>query len=250
MHGASTCSHGKPEAILGLGDLETHVGSLVEARAVLRESIRDQAFDDMPQIKASALIALGEIEAIMENAASSIEFADQALQLTDSVSVKVPAARLFIAAGEYSRAEKIAVELVASSNSHDNAYGMMIEAMISRTKGEVREAMSRLDTAISTADLWLIRFEQARTQVEAGDLIASLETIGHCEARIGEATSVFLDDRPTIRYASLLPYWKGRSQEGLGMHDAAVDSFNEFLLLRPESGKYAKDASRRLEQIQ
>ena len=67
-------------------------------------------------------------------------------------------------------------------------------------------------------------------------------------ARRGEATAMFLDDRPSYRYLADLSYWLGRAQQGLGMGGAATSSFEAFLSLRPGSGPLPDDARRRLSE--
>jgi hypothetical protein len=44
-----------------------------------------------------------------------------------------------------------------------------------------------------------------------------------------------------------LPYWQGRAQQELGMTTAALQSFEEFLALRPEGHPLADDARQRMQ---
>jgi hypothetical protein len=82
--------------------------------------------------------------------------------------------------------------------------------------------------------LWLARLGLGIAYVQRGMFVEALAELETCEKRRGEATSVFLDDLPTFRYLSELPYWKGRAQQGLGS-SAAADSFRAFLALREGS---------------
>ena len=69
-----------------------------------------------------------------------------------------------------------------------------------------------------------------------------------CEKRRGEATALFFDDVPTVRYLAPLPYWVGRAQEGVGMRGPAKNSYDAFLKLRSD-GKgdpLVEDAQRRM----
>ena len=69
-----------------------------------------------------------------------------------------------------------------------------------------------------------------------------------CERRIGEATSLFLDDFPTWRYTAPLKYWKARAQEAVGMKKPAADGYQAFLALRPDASEdpLAVDARQRM----
>ena len=57
---------------------------------------------------------------------------------------------------------------------------------------------------------------------------------------------MFLDDLPTYRYMTELPYWLGRAQSELGMQDAAQANFSVFLERRAEEDLLAVDARQRL----
>jgi hypothetical protein len=65
--------------------------------------------------------------------------------------------------------------------------------------------------------------------------------------RRGEATSVFLDDVPTLRYYPQLLYFTGRAQQGLGSA-AAASSYRSFLDIKKKSDPdpQVEDARRRL----
>ena len=63
----------------------------------------------------------------------------------------------------------------------------------------------------------------------------ALSDLELCLKRRGEATALFLDDVPTWRYMAVLPYWHGRAQQGLGMAEAARQSFEQFLRLESSS---------------
>ncbi len=105
-----------------------------------------------------------------------------------------------------------------------------------------------LRSAIDLADLWRIRYELARTYLEAGFFAEAFGQFDNCLERRGEATAMFLDDTPTFRYLSDLQYWTARAQDGLGMEPAATNNYQAFLALRPEGGPLADDARRRLRQ--
>ena len=68
-----------------------------------------------------------------------------------------------------------------------------------------------------------------------------------CLDRRGEASAVFLDDSPSVRYLAELPYWIGRAQSGLGMHSSSIQGYEDFLALRPEGGPLADDARQRMQ---
>jgi len=91
----------------------------------------------------------------------------------------------------------------------------------------------------------LIRFELGKAYLEAGFAAEAMDELQICNARIGEASSLFFDDRPTWRYTATLPYWFGRAEEALGMSHAAKEKYRIFLQTRSE-GPLADDARGRL----
>jgi tetratricopeptide (TPR) repeat protein len=109
------------------------------------------------------------------------------------------------------------------------------------------DAVEALKTGLKAADLWLPHFALGVAYVEAGrypDALAEFET---CVKRRGEATALFLDDVPTVRYLATLPYWLGRAQEGIGLASQAAQSFTKFIAVRSgdPNDPLVRDARRR-----
>ena len=73
------------------------------------------------------------------------------------------------------------------------------------------------------------------TYVQAGYYAEALTELEECGKRRGEATALFLDDIPTVRYLATLPYWLGRAREGLGQVAAAQSEYKKFIELRRQS---------------
>ena len=86
--------------------------------------------------------------------------------------------------------------------------------------------------AVKFADFWLARYEMGVVYARAGAWAEAHAEFTACEKRRGEATAIFLDDTPTVRYLAALPYWLGRAQEGLGQQAAAHANYTKFLANR------------------
>jgi len=65
--------------------------------------------------------------------------------------------------------------------------------------------------------------------------------------RRGEATAVFLDDNPSLRYLAAVYYYQGRAREGL-QSPGAAESYKAFLAIKhgAENDPLVEDAQRRL----
>jgi len=182
--------------------------------------------------RALKLIALAETAAAVNSPAEAINLARQAIQLSASDAIAVPAARIFVAAGRIDEARAIASTLEKQLGKRRRALSAVIKGEIALAAQKPAEAIEALSSGRALADLWLVRYALGRAYVEQGrhaDAIAELEA---CEKRIGEATDVFLDDWPTFRYTVPLKYWLGRAQEGIGLKDAAAKNYQAYIALR------------------
>ena len=76
----------------------------------------------------------------------------------------------------------------------------------------------------------------------------ALSEFERCEKRKGEATALLLDDTPSFRYYSTLPYWKARAQQDLGQREAAAAGYKAFIALKAGGPRDALvvDARKRL----
>ena len=102
--------------------------------------------------------------------------------------------------------------------------------------------------ARALANVWLVSFDLGVAYVQANTFPEAVSELGACEKRRGEATALFFDDKPTVRYLATLPYWIGRAQEGLEMRAAAKAHYESFIALRKDAtaDPLVEDARRRL----
>jgi tetratricopeptide (TPR) repeat protein len=247
-------AQGASLADMGRADLALYSGDLQAAIRVLEPAItRDEQIQN-PLARAVKLVTLAGARFEAGDGAAALDAARRAVALTDDPSVIVPAARLFVAAGRVKDAADIAAKLGQQLQPMPRAYGKMIEAEIALAQDRHPEALQALADAKEFADLWLIRFVSGVANVQAGrlgQLATAKQDLERSLERRGEATAVFLDDVPSIRYLAPVHYWLGRALEGLGSDSAAASykaSYKTFLALRPAASRdpLAVDARRRL----
>jgi tetratricopeptide (TPR) repeat protein len=155
----------------------------------------------------------------------------------------------FLAARATADAEKISEELVNRPlEPRSQAWGKLIAGQIALAQGKKTQAIDEFHQAIKLADLWLVRFNLGRAFLEAGAFAEALQEFDTCMKRRGEATAVFLDDVPSIRYLATVPYWTARAQEGLGLVPQAQENYRKFLSIRTSDSPdpLVKDARKRL----
>jgi len=243
---SETSSRGASTAGLGLADVELFAGNYGAAREILAEAIpADEAIGNNYGLAVKRM-ALAEALLAMGDTAASLDIAVQGLNLVSSDATLVPAALIYIAAGQTDEALDIAATLTQKLSPLSRAYAGLIEALITLETGNYVQAIEQLTGAVEIADLWLLRFHLGRAYFEAGYYVEALDELTTARDRHGEATAVFLDDLPTYRFMATLPYWQGRAQAELGMTDAAAENFASFVARRPDGGSLADDARRRL----
>jgi tetratricopeptide (TPR) repeat protein len=188
---------------------------------------------------ADVLLELGEVEA-------AAELAERGLETVRAPATLVPAALVHISAGDQDAALDIAASLAEQLSPQSRAYAEMITALVFLESGDHLAAINQLTAAIDTADLWLLRIYRGRAYLEGGYYVEALDDFTVAQDRHGEATALFLDDLPTYRYMSTLPYWIARAQTELGMTHDARQNFTLFTARRPVGGAMADDARYRM----
>ena len=163
-------------------------------------------------------------------------------------ATQAPAGRLLARLGKPAEAMAIASRLSGKLEPQSRAYGRIVEANVAMQAGRWADAVDALRAAIKFADIWLARYDMGIAYVRAGHEVEALPELEACTKRRGEATALFLDDTPTFRALSALPYWLGRAQEGAGQQAAAIASYTAFLKARDAaaSDPLVIDARRRV----
>ena len=103
-------------------------------------------------------------------------------------------------------AKTLTAELNNPLQKQNRAYAKIIHARIAALSKQPAAALDTLHEATKLADLWLARYQLGLTYAQAGAWSEALSEFAMCERRRGEATALFLDDVPTIRYLAALPY--------------------------------------------
>ena len=118
-------------------------------------------------------------------------------------------------------------------------------------EGNLVQAVDALEDSLSRADAWLTHYGLGRAYLAAGYAAEALAEFQTCKRRLGEATSLFLDDSPTFHYSAPLSYWLGVTKQELGMNSEATADLENFLASRNASVDSAQviDARERIEAM-
>jgi eukaryotic-like serine/threonine-protein kinase len=245
---AKTSAAGASLASAGRADLAIYTGNLDAAEAELKAGLAADVSANTTTGAALKHVALAEAQLAAGQRAEAIEAAQAALKVTRQLATMVPAARVLLRAGKAAEARVLAADLEGQLQKQSRAYGKLVLAEIALEDKKTADATDLLRQARELSDVWLGRFDLGIAYVQAGHFAEAVSELEACEKRRGEATALFFDDVPTLRYLATLQYWIGRAQEGLGMAGAAKARYQAFIDLKKSAGSDAlvDDARRRL----
>jgi tetratricopeptide (TPR) repeat protein len=235
-------------ANMARGDLALYAGRIDDATFELTTGLAADVAAKSTLSGALKQVALAEAEADAGRKPQAIDAARAALKMTRAIAVAVPAARVLVRANKAGETRAIAAELEGHLQKQDRAYGKILLAEAALAENKTNDAIDLLTQARQFADLWLGRFDLGVAYVHAAHYAEAVSELEACEKRRGEATALFLNDVPTVRYLATLPYWIGRAQEGLTMTAPAKGRYENFLNIRKDAAAdpLVQDARRRL----
>jgi len=243
---AEASGRGALTAALGHADVAMFVDDAPAAIASLRKGIELSEAAGSQYYLATHYIVLAEAYLASGNKPEASAAIATALDTSGGLSRQVPAALMYVETGEIEKAAEIATGLSASLQPQSRAYGSLITASIALQNKDYIAAIDAVNAGIVFSDLWLLRLTLGRAYFYAGFFAEALDEFISVGERQGEATSVFLDDLPTYRYLSALPYWQARAEQELGMGDAAQKHYSEFVEHRSADDPLASDARQRM----
>jgi tetratricopeptide (TPR) repeat protein len=246
----SLSPRGASLAIAGLADAAQYAGHYSASLKLLDDNAAVNSAAPRSLSAANKLILAAEARLARGDAGQAVRLASEAMKLNDSESISVLAARIMTRARREGEARQIASRLRQSLAAEPKAYSHMIEADILLQQGKASAAMDELQESKRLTDTWLAHFDLARVYISAGAFAQAHSELDTCERRRGEALALFLDEMPTSRYLSMLPYYLGRAQEGLKIR-AAAGSYKTFLAMRQNGDDpLASDARKRLQRLE
>jgi tetratricopeptide (TPR) repeat protein len=229
---ANAGAEGASLAAAGLADLAMYRGQYLEAEALLRNAIDVDAASANSAGVAAKRMMLAEVYAATDRLPETLTAVGEALKLGRSESILVPAARLYLTAGRLKEAAELAATLDNQLQTQSRAYAKILDGNLAMLNNRRASAIDAFREAGKFADFWLARYEMGVAYAHAGAWTEALSEFAACEKRRGEATAIFLDDIPTVRYLAALPYWLGRAQDSLGQEAAARANYSRFLSIR------------------
>jgi tetratricopeptide (TPR) repeat protein/tRNA A-37 threonylcarbamoyl transferase component Bud32 len=233
---------------LGRADLLLYQGKDREALPLLQEGVAVDEKAGNTAFLGAQYVALAEAELALGQKEAAVASARKAPQFSEHEGVRFPAALVLVAARRDADAEKIAVAMEKTLQSHMMAYAQLVRAATAARDGRLGAAVELFRDSLKRRDTWMGRLLLGRLYVENQRYTEALGELDTCLKRYGEAGDVFFYDFPTARYLPPLFYYLGRTQEALGSADAKA-SYERFLAARGEADPkdpLAADARKRL----
>lgn len=212
----------------GLSDLALYEGRLSEAVKILENGIKkdlENGFNANAVHKQSLLA-----EALMQQGKQneSLTVIDASVEGSKKESILFMAAQIYIQAGQENKALGIADTLNGLLQPEPQAYAQLISAQIQLKQNNPTAAISLIQEAQALVDTWIGHLILGQAYLTADAYTEAYSEFETCLDRIGEVTSLFLDDMPSMRYYPQIHYYLGRAQEGL-KSPAAKESYQKFL---------------------
>jgi eukaryotic-like serine/threonine-protein kinase len=221
---------------MGLADMALYQGKLAEGRSILELGVAADVSGSNPST-APKLAALAGVRMLQGKTAEALQAAGRAVAVSKEPRVLYEVANVYIDAGKIADALSLAKVLEASLEPDNQVYAHLIMAKARMRQGERAAAIRELEETQKNRNTWLGAYELGRAYLDAGKFPDAYSRFELCLKRRGEATAVFLDDVPTVRYLPPVYFYLGRAQEGLGS-PAAAKSYGQFLDIK---GKSAED---------
>jgi tetratricopeptide (TPR) repeat protein/predicted Ser/Thr protein kinase len=236
-------------AASGLADVASYEGRYADAVRILEQGVAADRDAKNADNAAEKLAALAQLQLLRGQKGPAVASATKALSMSQSVPVRVLAARTLLEAGEIGKAQKLADGLASELQPETQAYGKIIRGDLALQRGEKNEAIKMFTDANQLLDTWIGRFELGRAYLEAGLFVEADSEFDRCVKRRGEALEIFMDNVPTFAYFPLVHYYQGRVRQGLKSPGFA-EPYRAYLSIRGRAGEdpLLADIHRRLGQ--
>jgi eukaryotic-like serine/threonine-protein kinase len=236
-------------AASGLADVASYEGRYGDAIQTSEQGVAADMAAKNTDSAAEKLAGIAQLRLLRGQKAEAIAAATKAVSISQSVPVRVLAARALLEAGETARAQKLAESLASEAQPETQAYAKIIRGDLALQRGDNNEAINMFTGANQLVDTWIGRFELGRAYLQAAMFVEADSEFDRCMKRRGEALEIFQDNTPTFAYFPAIYYYQGRVREGLKSPGFA-EPYRTYLGIRGKAKEdpLLADISRRIRQ--
>jgi len=223
-------------AASGLADIASYEGRYADTVRILEQGVgADMAAKNVDNA-AEKLAGIAQLHLLRGQKGPAVGAATKAVSISQSVPVRVLAARTLAEAGEIAKAQKLADGLASEVQPETQAYAKIIRGDLALQRGDKNEAINMFTGANQLVDTWIGRFELGRAYLDAGMFVEADSEFDRCMKRRGEALEIFQDSNPTFAYFPPIYYYLGRVREGLKSPGFA-EPYRAYLSIRGRAGE-------------
>jgi tetratricopeptide (TPR) repeat protein len=236
-------------AASGLADIASYEGRYADAVPILEQGVAADMAAKNADNAAEKLAGIAQLHLVRGQKGLAVESAMKAVSISQSVPVRVLAARALLEAGEIAKAQKLADGLASEVQAETQAYAKIIRGDLALQRGDRNEAINTFTGANQLVDTWIGRLELGRAYRGAGMYVEADSEFDRCMKRRGEALEIFQDSNPTFAYFPPIYYYQGRIRQSLKSPGFA-ESYRSYLSIRGQAGEdpLLADIHRRLGQ--
>ena len=227
---------GASTAADGLADLAAYKGDYAEAAHILTQGATADLAAKMPETAARKYAALANVEELQGHQAAALAAIGKALQGSQSTNIQFLAAILYAETGDFAKAQKLSTGLSAQTSGEPQAYGKIVQGLISLKRKDAKSAVTQITAANVLLDTWIGHYELGRAELEAGAFKEADSEFDQCLKRRGEAIELFSDNVPTYAYLPAVYYEQGLARQALKSANFA-DSYKAYLGIRGQSSE-------------
>jgi len=240
---------GASVAASGLADIASYEGRYADAVRILEQGVATDLAAKNSDNAAEKLAGVAQLQLLRGEKGAAIAAATKAVSMSQSVPVRVLAARTLVGAGETAKAQKLGEALASEVDPETQAYAKIISGDLALQRGDNNEAVKLFTDSNRLLDTWIGRFELGRAYVEAGQFVEADSEFDRCMKRRGEALEILMDNVPTFAYFPAVYYYQGRVREGL-KSQGFEEPYRTYLSIRGHAGEdpLLADIRRRLHQ--
>jgi tetratricopeptide (TPR) repeat protein len=228
-------SFGQSMAAPGLADIALYEGRLSDAVHLLETAAAADVKAGRLESAAADYGLLAYVQFVRRQKGPALAATELALANSKSASTRFAAGRLYAAAGETAKAQKLAEVFASESQLEAPVYAKLIEGDVALQGKDPRRAIQLFNEANKQLDTWLGRFDLGRAYLDAGLFPEADSEFDRCLKRRGETLDLF-DYVSTYGYLPEVYYYQGRAREGLNS-PGFRDSYKTYLTIREKAGE-------------
>ncbi|MBI3402119.1 MAG: protein kinase [Acidobacteria bacterium] len=225
---------GASQAASGLGDLAIQEGRFADAVRIFDAGAAADLKAGDRANAAAKFAAIAHAQLMRRATPRALQAAEQALANNKAVKIQFLAGRIYVEAGETTKANQLIADLGSGITAEPQAYAKVLSAEMVLKGNDARQAIKLLSDANTLLDTWIGHFDLGRAYLAANALPQADSEFDRCLKRRGEALALFLDEEPTYGFFPPVYYYQGRVREALG-NAGFADSYRAYLSIRGKS---------------